>query len=109
GGVPVLARAAVAVRGGGAGPATTRADPTAAGAAGRGRTAGDPALGRGPGRGGAPGFVGWPAAGVRRRAHGDPDAVSVGDYHLSGMVGWALLGRKVDDAQMLALLAHHAR
>ena len=55
-----------------------------------------------------PGVGVWTAAEVRQRAHGDPDAVSVGDYHLSGMVGWALLGRKVDDAQMLALLAPYA-
>ncbi|HKA68767.1 MAG TPA: DNA-3-methyladenine glycosylase 2 family protein [Actinomycetes bacterium] len=55
-----------------------------------------------------PGVGIWTAAEVRQRAHGDPDAVSVGDYHLSGMVGWALLGRKVDDAQMLELLAPYA-
>lgn len=55
-----------------------------------------------------PGVGVWTAAEVRQRAHGDPDAVSVGDYHLSGIVGWALLGRKVDDAQMLELLAPYA-
>ena len=37
-------------------------------------------------------------------ALGDPDAVSVGDYHLPGQVGWALAGEKVDDDGMLALL-----
>jgi len=55
-----------------------------------------------------PGLGIWTAAEVRQRAHGDPDAVSVGDYHLSGMVGWALLGRKIDDAAMLQLLEPYA-
>ena len=55
-----------------------------------------------------PGVGVWTAAEVRQRAHGDPDAVSVGDYHLAGMVGWALLGRTVDDAEMLELLAPYA-
>jgi len=31
--------------------------------------------------------------------------VSVGDYHLPSIVGWALAGRIVDDAGMLELLA----
>jgi 3-methyladenine DNA glycosylase/8-oxoguanine DNA glycosylase len=35
---------------------------------------------------------------------GEPDTVSVGDYHLAGFVGWALLGRPVDDAGMLEVL-----
>jgi 3-methyladenine DNA glycosylase/8-oxoguanine DNA glycosylase len=52
-----------------------------------------------------PGVGAWTAAEVRQRAHGDADAVSVGDYHLPGQVGWALAGRRVDDAGMLALLA----
>jgi 3-methyladenine DNA glycosylase/8-oxoguanine DNA glycosylase len=47
----------------------------------------------------------WTSAEVRQRACGDPDAVSVGDYHLPGIVGWALAGRPVDDAEMLELLA----
>jgi 3-methyladenine DNA glycosylase/8-oxoguanine DNA glycosylase len=55
-----------------------------------------------------PGVGCWTAAEVRQRAHGDPDAVSVGDYHLAGMVGRALLGRAVDDAGMLELLAPYA-
>ena len=55
-----------------------------------------------------PGVGVWTAAEVRQRAHGDPDAVSVGDYHLPGIVGWALVGRKVDDAEMLELLAPYA-
>lgn len=55
-----------------------------------------------------PGIGVWTAAEVRQRAVGDPDAVSVGDYHLPGMVGWALIGRKVDDAGMLELLEPYA-
>ncbi|HUC60008.1 MAG TPA: DNA-3-methyladenine glycosylase 2 family protein [Streptosporangiaceae bacterium] len=55
-----------------------------------------------------PGIGAWTSAEVRQRACGDPDAVSVGDYHLPGQVGWALLGREVDDAGMLELLAPYA-
>ncbi len=47
----------------------------------------------------------WTSAEVRQRAVGDADAVSVGDYHLPSMVGWALAGRAVSDAGMLELLA----
>jgi 3-methyladenine DNA glycosylase/8-oxoguanine DNA glycosylase len=50
----------------------------------------------------------WTSAEVRQRALGDPDAVSVGDYHIPGIVGWALTGRKVDDAGMLELLEPYA-
>jgi 3-methyladenine DNA glycosylase/8-oxoguanine DNA glycosylase len=47
----------------------------------------------------------WTSAEARQRAAGDPDAVSVGDYHLSNVVGWALAGRdRTDDALMLELL-----
>jgi 3-methyladenine DNA glycosylase/8-oxoguanine DNA glycosylase len=52
-----------------------------------------------------PGIGPWTAAETTQRALGDADAVSVGDYHLAGQVGWALTGRKVDDAGMLQLLA----
>ncbi|MDX6744624.1 DNA-3-methyladenine glycosylase 2 family protein [Actinocorallia sp. A-T 12471] len=51
-----------------------------------------------------PGVGPWTTAEVRQRALGDPDAVSVGDYNIPGIVGWAFLGRKVDDAGMLELL-----
>lgn len=51
-----------------------------------------------------PGVGAWTAAEVGLRALGDADAVSVGDYHLAGLVGWALTGAKTDDAGMLALL-----
>jgi hypothetical protein len=47
----------------------------------------------------------WTAAEVAQRAWGDADAVSVGDFHLPALVGWALAGRPVDDAGMLELLA----
>ena len=51
-----------------------------------------------------PGLGAWTAAEVAQRALGDADAVSVGDFHLAHFVGWALAGRRVDDAGMLELL-----
>jgi 3-methyladenine DNA glycosylase/8-oxoguanine DNA glycosylase len=51
-----------------------------------------------------PGIGIWTAAEVAQRALGDADEISVGDYHLAGFVGWALLGKPVDDPGMLALL-----
>ncbi|MFK4788927.1 DNA-3-methyladenine glycosylase family protein [Microbacterium sp. ZW T5_56] len=47
----------------------------------------------------------WTSAEVRIRAFGDPDAVSVGDFHLAHHVGHALAGRRTDDVGMLRLLA----
>jgi 3-methyladenine DNA glycosylase/8-oxoguanine DNA glycosylase len=81
---------------------------------------------RSPGRGGAgapelaaalrrnPGIGPWTAAEVTVRALGDPDAVSVGDAHLSNVVAFALTRRpRGTDDEMLALLApwagHRAR
>src|SRR5215469_1317009 len=55
-----------------------------------------------------PGIGPWTAAEVRQRACGDPDAVSVGDYHIPALVGWTLAGRITDDAGMLELLAPYA-
>jgi 3-methyladenine DNA glycosylase/8-oxoguanine DNA glycosylase len=55
-----------------------------------------------------PGIGPWTAAEVRQRSCGDAVAVSVGDYHIPWLVGWALAGRPVDDAGMLDLLAPHA-
>jgi 3-methyladenine DNA glycosylase/8-oxoguanine DNA glycosylase len=55
-----------------------------------------------------PGVGVWTAAEVGQRALGDPDAVSVGDFHLAKMVGTALVGRRVDDDEMLELLAPYA-
>jgi 3-methyladenine DNA glycosylase/8-oxoguanine DNA glycosylase len=47
----------------------------------------------------------WTVGEVTRTALGDPDAVSVGDYHLPAMVAWALAGElRADDARMLELL-----
>jgi 3-methyladenine DNA glycosylase/8-oxoguanine DNA glycosylase len=47
----------------------------------------------------------WTAAEVVRLAFGDPDAVSIGDYHLPSMVSWALAGEpRADDDRMLELL-----
>jgi 3-methyladenine DNA glycosylase/8-oxoguanine DNA glycosylase len=50
----------------------------------------------------------WTSAEIRQRSHGDPDAISVGDYHLAHLVGVALTGHRVDDAGMLELLAPYA-
>ena len=47
----------------------------------------------------------WTSAETRIRAFGDPDAVSVGDYHLAHEIGYALTGHRVDDDGMLELLA----
>lgn len=46
----------------------------------------------------------WTSAETRIRAFGDPDAVSVGDYHLAHQVGFALTGHRTDDDGMLELL-----
>ncbi len=51
-----------------------------------------------------PGVGEWTAAEVAVCALGDADALSVGDYHVAAFVGWALLGRPVDDAGMVELL-----
>jgi 3-methyladenine DNA glycosylase/8-oxoguanine DNA glycosylase len=52
-----------------------------------------------------PGIGAWTSSETRVRALGDPDAVSVGDYHLAHQVGFALTGSRVDDDGMLELLA----
>jgi len=46
----------------------------------------------------------WTAAEVLQRTHGCPDSIAVGDYHLASFVGYALTGKKTDDAGMLALM-----
>ena len=52
-----------------------------------------------------PGVGPWTAAETARAAFGDPDAVSVGDFHLPELVCWALAGEPAgDDARMLDLL-----
>ena len=53
-----------------------------------------------------PGVGPWTVAETTVRALGDPDAVSVGDFHLSNVVGFVLTGAaRTDDATMLELLA----
>ncbi len=52
-----------------------------------------------------PGLGPWTAAEVARPARGDPDAVSVGDFHVPNLVCWALAREpRGDDARMLELL-----
>lgn len=52
-----------------------------------------------------PGIGRWTAAEVLRSAFGDPDAVSVGDFHVPHMVAWALAGEpRASDERMLELL-----
>jgi 3-methyladenine DNA glycosylase/8-oxoguanine DNA glycosylase len=47
----------------------------------------------------------WTAAEALRAAAGDPDLVSLGDYHLPHLVAWALAREaRADDARMLELL-----
>lgn len=51
-----------------------------------------------------PGLGGWTLAEIVQRAHGDPDTVSAGDYHLAhGVTHW-FTGKRGDDADMMALL-----
>ena len=52
-----------------------------------------------------PGIGPWTSAETRIKAFGDPDAVSVGDYHLAHEVGYALTGSRTDDDGMLELLS----
>ena len=52
-----------------------------------------------------PGVGVWTAAETARTAFGDPDAVSVGDFHTPSLVAWVLAGEpRADDARMLDLL-----
>ncbi|MCX5363091.1 DNA-3-methyladenine glycosylase 2 family protein [Streptomyces sp. NBC_00124] len=56
-----------------------------------------------------PGIGPWTSAEVVQRSHGAADAVTVGDLHLPGIVGWALAGdRDADDSVMLSLLEPYA-
>lgn len=56
-----------------------------------------------------PGIGPWTAAEAIRLSFGDPDAVSVGDYHLPTLVCWALAGeRSGTDERMLELLEPYA-
>lgn len=51
-----------------------------------------------------PGVGVWTAAEVGSRALGDADAVPFGDFHVAKDVGSALLGRRIDDAELATLL-----
>ena len=51
-----------------------------------------------------PGIGVWTSAEIRARAHGDPDAVSFGDYHVAQDIGYALTGERLDDAGLADLL-----
>ncbi|MGH3819042.1 MAG: DNA-3-methyladenine glycosylase family protein [Pseudonocardiaceae bacterium] len=55
-----------------------------------------------------PGIGIWTAAEVAQRAWADADAVSIGDFHIPSVVGYALLGEPLDDAGLLELLAPYA-
>jgi 3-methyladenine DNA glycosylase/8-oxoguanine DNA glycosylase len=56
-----------------------------------------------------PGIGPWTAAEAVRLTFGDPDAVSVGDYHLPGLVCWALAAEPDGtDERMLQLLEPYA-
>ncbi|MEV6688086.1 DNA-3-methyladenine glycosylase 2 family protein [Streptomyces sp. NPDC051130] len=56
-----------------------------------------------------PGIGPWTSAETLQRSNGDPDAVTTGDLHLPGIIGYALAGdRDADDAVMLELLAPYA-
>lgn len=51
-----------------------------------------------------PGVGAWTVAEIIQRSHGDPDTVSVGDYHLAhGVTHW-FTGERGDDAAMMRLL-----
>ncbi|MGN6162761.1 MAG: DNA-3-methyladenine glycosylase family protein [Marmoricola sp.] len=51
-----------------------------------------------------PGIGRWTSAETRSRALGDADAVSFGDSHVAKDIGWALIGREVDDDELEVLL-----
>ena len=56
-----------------------------------------------------PGIGPWTVAEVAVRAWGDPDAVSVGDFHLKNLVAFALAGEpRGTDERMLELLEPYA-
>ncbi|MEU9730432.1 DNA-3-methyladenine glycosylase 2 family protein [Streptomyces sp. NPDC048002] len=56
-----------------------------------------------------PGVGPWTSAEVVQRSHGAADAVTTGDLHLPGIVGFALAGdRDADDSVMLSLLEPYA-
>lgn len=60
-----------------------------------------------------PGIGGWTVAETTRRTLGDADAVSVGDLHLPRLIGTGVAGRRVQQDEVLEVLApwapHRAR
>ncbi|VTR76739.1 DNA-3-methyladenine glycosylase family protein [Cellulomonas hominis] len=52
-----------------------------------------------------PGIGVWTVAETTRRVLGDADAVSVGDLHLPRLVGTAIAGRRVEQEEVLEVLA----
>ncbi|MEL4503395.1 DNA-3-methyladenine glycosylase 2 family protein [Luteococcus sp. H138] len=55
-----------------------------------------------------PGIGPWTSARARQQAHGDPDAWSVGDYHVGRAISFALCGEQLDDDGCAELLAPYA-
>jgi 3-methyladenine DNA glycosylase/8-oxoguanine DNA glycosylase len=51
-----------------------------------------------------PGVGPWTSAEVRQRAHGDPDAWSIGDFHVGRDITYALTGEALDDEACLEVL-----
>ena len=51
-----------------------------------------------------PGVGPWTAANVRQRALGDPDAWSIGDYHVGRNISYTLVGEQLDDDAVTELL-----
>ncbi|WP_420176571.1 DNA-3-methyladenine glycosylase family protein [Luteococcus sp. OSA5] len=51
-----------------------------------------------------PGIGPWTSARTRQQAHGDPDAWSIGDYHVPRQISLALCGEELDDDDCAELL-----
>ncbi len=51
-----------------------------------------------------PGLGVWTSSEARQRVLGDGDAVSFGDFHVAKDVGWALVGREIDDRELSEVL-----
>ncbi len=51
-----------------------------------------------------PGVGPWTSATVRQRAMGDPDAWSIGDYHVGHTISYVLVGEQLDDDAVAELL-----
>jgi 3-methyladenine DNA glycosylase/8-oxoguanine DNA glycosylase len=51
-----------------------------------------------------PGVGPWTSAAVRQRALGDPDAWSIGDYHVGHDISFVLVGEQLDDDAVTQLL-----